>query len=341
MGMRTKALVLILLVAVAASVAVLSSRYQNTEPGTVTQYQSEDNHKTAVLFFDDARVSQYNTALPLQESQYDIGLLRKFGFHATFAIIVGSVDSPGFFTKEQLRELYADGMEIASHTVSHVHLSELSPEELRHELVDSKMELEAVIHAPVSTLILPFDDPLTPQVEKAIIDAGYSSIRPINGTHFVYGQNETEVYGWLERTNGTVLLTYHQIHDYTGMECQGWPASWAGKCATPPTFFKDEMEFLHTHGYHVISWRECLSTGCLHFNWPIPRDQLSSSVLPADNICSTSTNGGSDSNCQRQLGQEMSTLPILYGNRRSFLYRPTLALICGGGRGFGQALQRL
>jgi peptidoglycan/xylan/chitin deacetylase (PgdA/CDA1 family) len=326
MVMKTKAAILIFLVALVVPVVLLSIQYQDTEkPRTVVQSQNTDMRRTVVLFFDDARVSQYDIALPLEESQYNIPLLREFGFHATFAVIVGSVDQPGSFTKEQMAELKADGMEIASHTVNHVRLSQLDSEQLRHELVDSKTKLEAMIHEPVSTLIVPYDEPLTPRVEKAIIDAGYSSTRPLNSTYWVYGQNETEVYSWLERANGTILLAYHQIRDYADYtpECEWFSSSLqpyaAEKCMTPPVLFENEMEYLHTHGYRVVSWRECLSAGCWHFSWPIPRDQLPSPDSLAHSPWSTLSNRYSEISCQEQLGLGMPTLSIPYDNRRSLL----------------------
>ena len=323
MVMKIRAVVLILIV-VAAALGLLAIQYQNAEKvGGVVQCQSADKRGTVVLFFDDARENPYKISLPLEEN-VALSTIKEFGFHATFGIVVYSVDQPGFFTKDQIAELSAEGMEIASHTVNHLHLPQLGPEQLRHELVDSKTELEAIVHEPISTLIVPYDDLLTPQVEKAIFDAGYSSVRPAftknleNSTYWVYGQNETEVYGWLEHANSTVLLAYHEIKDYTAPECG---SSEGGKCTTPPLSFEREMKYLYAHCYRVISWRECLLTGCWQFSWPIPKDQLPSSESPADSPWSTFAARWSEINCREQLGLGMPALSVPYKNVRTWNQR--------------------
>jgi len=73
---------------------------------------------------------------------------------------------------QTLRELAAQGIEIGSHTVSHPHLPELGDAELRHELVDSREEIEARLGRPCRFLAYPYGDN-DARVRVAARRAGY------------------------------------------------------------------------------------------------------------------------------------------------------------------------
>ena len=231
----------------------------------------DPSKRTVVLFFDDSRESQYTVAVPI---------LREYGWHATFSVVVGALGWPGFFTADQVQTLSAEGMEIASHTVNHLNLTALAQTNqtrLMYELVDSKTYLQNLTGAPVNTLIIPFDTPITPTLQQAIISAGYTSIRPIEGTFWAYGQDEDVVESWLSAhngmsggaayrgANGTVLLAYHQISNFTTANCAGTESL---TCVTSLKQFNDEMAWMHAHKYNVISWRDCLALKLCAFAWP-------------------------------------------------------------------------
>jgi peptidoglycan/xylan/chitin deacetylase (PgdA/CDA1 family) len=73
---------------------------------------------------------------------------------------------------QTLCELSAHGVEIGSHSVSHPHLPELSDSELRHELVDSREEIEARVGRPCRFLAYPYGDN-DARVRTAARRAGY------------------------------------------------------------------------------------------------------------------------------------------------------------------------
>ena len=240
--------------------------------------------RTVVLFFDDSRESQYVYALPI---------LREYGWHATFSVVVGALGWPGFFTAVQVQTLSAEGMEIASHTVSHLNLTALAQTNettLKYELVDSKTYLQNLTGAPVNTLIVPFDTPITPTLQQAMISAGYTSIRPIDGTYWAYGQDEAKVESWLSAPNSipgyavyrgandTVLLAYHQITNSTTVNCDRTESL---TCVTSPKQFTDEMVWMHAHNFNVISWRDCLALKLCKFAWPNPTHAAPALQLPS------------------------------------------------------------
>ncbi len=59
-------------------------------------------------------------------------------------------------TWAEIREMAAGGVEFGSHTVSHCCLTKVSPEQLEHELVDSKARLEQQLGTPIAALAYPF-----------------------------------------------------------------------------------------------------------------------------------------------------------------------------------------
>jgi peptidoglycan/xylan/chitin deacetylase (PgdA/CDA1 family) len=73
---------------------------------------------------------------------------------------------------ETLRELAAHGVEVGSHSVSHPHLPVLSDDALRHELVDSRDEIETRLGRPCRFLAYPFGDN-DMRVRTAARRAGY------------------------------------------------------------------------------------------------------------------------------------------------------------------------
>ena len=60
---------------------------------------------------------------------------------------------------QQIREMYTGGVEFGSHTCSHPICSRLTPKALQHELIDSKMEIEENISAPVGAFCYPNGKP--------------------------------------------------------------------------------------------------------------------------------------------------------------------------------------
>jgi peptidoglycan/xylan/chitin deacetylase (PgdA/CDA1 family) len=75
---------------------------------------------------------------------------------------------------DRLRELVERGVGVASHTASHPHLTELSPEDLRHELVESRERLEGELGRRCSLLAYPFGDN-DERVRAAARSAGYEA----------------------------------------------------------------------------------------------------------------------------------------------------------------------
>ena len=110
------------------------------------QNPSKQAKITVCLTFDDGYANNFKYCLPE---------LEKYEFGATFFVTTCLIDSKIGFSENQIRSLSDKGMEIGSHTVNHVFLSNLPDEKLYYELEESRRQLEVIIHKPVTSLSLP------------------------------------------------------------------------------------------------------------------------------------------------------------------------------------------
>jgi len=106
----------------------------------VTKALAFPEQPTVALTFDDGCASDLLIAAPV---------LHDLGFRATFYITVGWLDSVGFLSSSQVRELSDFGFDIGCHSMTHPHLSEVAEDSLRHEMLDSKHKLEDLVGRPV------------------------------------------------------------------------------------------------------------------------------------------------------------------------------------------------
>ncbi len=100
------------------------------------------------LTFDDGYESMYTNAFPL---------LKKYNMKGTMYVIVDNLDTPGYLTSAQAKEMAESGfVEIASHTLHHVELRKASYQTAVTELNESKTKLEGIIGQPVYSFAYPF-----------------------------------------------------------------------------------------------------------------------------------------------------------------------------------------
>lgn len=102
--------------------------------------------RIVVLTFDDGYADQYRFAVPL---------LRKYRGNATFYIVSGQVGRPRHLTWAQLREMHADGFDIAAHGVEHDDLSQMSAAQQTYQIRTSIQKVRALVHAPVDSYAYP------------------------------------------------------------------------------------------------------------------------------------------------------------------------------------------
>jgi len=97
------------------------------------QYPKESS---VCVTFDDGCETDLIAAAPV---------LREVGFHATFYITAGFLDTPGYLSSGQLRELDGQGFELGCHSMTHPYLSDLPESELKREVGDAKLRIEQAL----------------------------------------------------------------------------------------------------------------------------------------------------------------------------------------------------
>lgn len=133
--------------------------------------------RAVVLTFDDAYENFYEYAFPV---------LQKHGFPAMVYPISGMLGQPAawlaadnhatplLMSAARLRQLRAAGIDIGSHSVSHVRLTEQSIERIREEATRSKAELEDVLGERIDHFCYPYGSH-DMRVVEAVAAAGYRS----------------------------------------------------------------------------------------------------------------------------------------------------------------------
>jgi peptidoglycan/xylan/chitin deacetylase (PgdA/CDA1 family) len=118
-----------------------------------------------VITFDDGWRDNFQFAFPT---------LVEFGLTATFFVISGSIDSEEYMSWAQLREMQNRGMQIESHTHSHVPLELLTESDAEQELLQSRALIEQRVGKAVRYMSFPHGS-----YNKGIIDmaeqAGYAA----------------------------------------------------------------------------------------------------------------------------------------------------------------------
>ena len=113
-------------------------------------HASSDQAKGALataLTFDDGRVCDYETAFPM---------LLGARLPATFFVNTATINTPGYLTWLQLREMRRAGMSVQSHSHDHTDLARLSASQLDYQLRRSKTEIEDGLGSEVTLLALPY-----------------------------------------------------------------------------------------------------------------------------------------------------------------------------------------
>jgi peptidoglycan/xylan/chitin deacetylase (PgdA/CDA1 family) len=134
--------------------------------------------KAVVITFDDGYRDFYTEAFPN---------LRKYGFTATIFLATGRIgESPAhvegvdYMTWPEVREMYRQGIEFGSHTVTHPELKSLYTEQVEQELARSKKTIEDQIGAGVQSFSYPYAFPETNkefsrQLREILVKCGYDN----------------------------------------------------------------------------------------------------------------------------------------------------------------------
>jgi peptidoglycan/xylan/chitin deacetylase (PgdA/CDA1 family) len=119
---------------------------------TLTQVDDHWRHggplpsKPIVISFDDGYFSQYHSAAPV---------LKRVGWPGVLNMEVHNLHVEGGLSKRMVRDLIADGWELAAHTITHPDLTTLDPATLEHEVAESRGKLHRAFRVPVNFFSYP------------------------------------------------------------------------------------------------------------------------------------------------------------------------------------------
>jgi peptidoglycan/xylan/chitin deacetylase (PgdA/CDA1 family) len=144
--------------------------------------------RIASVTFDDGWRDNWDYAVPV---------LQELQIPATIFVVSGempAVPDNRRMTPDQLRQLAAAGIEVGAHTLTHPNLTTMSAEQLEHELVGSRRDLEAVINRRVRYLAYP-GGRFNSDVVTATRAAGFAAACSVIGS----GCNSVSSRYWLYR----------------------------------------------------------------------------------------------------------------------------------------------
>ncbi len=120
--------------------------------------------KSVILTFDDGYRDFYTTAFPL---------LKKYNLRAVSFYIVGYSNYPSYMNWDMIREIHSSGLvDVESHTLGHLMLTQLPPDQAKNEIFESKRLLEEKLNKKVNFFAYPYGD-YNDEVVSLVVQAGY------------------------------------------------------------------------------------------------------------------------------------------------------------------------
>jgi peptidoglycan/xylan/chitin deacetylase (PgdA/CDA1 family) len=168
------------------------------EPALFAQSVSDrvTSDKVVILNFDDGRKTQFAQAKPI---------LDKYGFKATFYVVCNYLENkPGYMDWNEVKQLYEEGNDIGSHSMSHAHLGNLSKKDVKFQVGQSKKCLED--HGiDVTSFAYPFnqgsDDKKVIKIVSKYYELARTAGSPITFLHCD---------GWKDQSNQKDCRTYNK-----------------------------------------------------------------------------------------------------------------------------------
>lgn len=137
----------------------------------------EDNlpEKRILITFDDGYDDLYDRFLPLAIEHHLTAVIYLVADHVGGSNVFdqkSGLRARKLLTWSQIREMQKYGIEFGSHTLSHPNLSDVSGEQLRREVRDSKLRLEDALGVEVTSFAYPYGG-VDRRVRSAVAEAGY------------------------------------------------------------------------------------------------------------------------------------------------------------------------
>lgn len=156
----------------------------------------DKDKKWIMLTFDDGYKDNYENAFPI---------LKKYQFKGIIYILDGieynkwDVDNPGnperkfaLMNQDELLEMQNYGIEFGGHTSTHPRLAELSTEQVKSEIINSKSNIEKIIGRELLSFAYPYGS-LNEEVKKIPQEAGYKFAVATDSGSIVFSDDLFEI----------------------------------------------------------------------------------------------------------------------------------------------------
>ena len=226
------------------------------------------DNKIAIINFDDNWKSQYQYAKPI---------LDKFKFKATFYVVCDYLDKKNRISWNELQNLYTEGHEIGSHSMSHANLDNIMTDVAHNEIIQSKKCIEDR-GIKVNSFSYPFNSGDDNSEILDLVSSNYEFARTAGGDpgdkissendqnlerytivgwshdaekkEYFYSESEmllkfkeyvTEYNTRDGKNSHMPIIIYHKIGDIEDTH------------STSVDLFESEMNYLHENGFKVIT----------------------------------------------------------------------------------------
>jgi len=123
------------------------------------------SRRSVVITFDDGYEDNYS---------YAFDILQKYQFPAIIFVPSDLVGTEGHLVWGQIEEMHKNGIDIGSHTRFHKYLPDLSFEEQKDEIIESKRILEEAFGSEIKHFAYPIGG-FSDQIKRLVKEAGYQS----------------------------------------------------------------------------------------------------------------------------------------------------------------------
>ncbi|WP_458743882.1 polysaccharide deacetylase family protein [Candidatus Nitrosocosmicus sp. T] len=239
-----------------------------TEPGELSLNPNLNDNKIAIINFDDNWKSQYQYAKPI---------LDKFEFKATFYVVCDYMDKKNRISWNELQNLYTEGHEIGSHSMSHANLDNIMTGVAHNEIIQSKKCIEDR-GIKVNSFSYPFNSGDDNSEILDLVSSNYEFARTAGGdpgNKIRYENDESvkryTIVGWSHdaekkehfysdsemlqkfkeyvaeyskrdgKNSHLPIIIYHKIGDIKDTQ------------STSLDLFESEMNYLHEKGFKVVT----------------------------------------------------------------------------------------
>lgn len=156
----------------------------------------DKDKKWIMLTFDDGYKDNYENAFPI---------LKKYQFKGIIYLLDGieynkwDVDNPGnpekrftLMNQEEILEMQNYGIEFGGHTSTHPRLAELSTEQVKSEIINSKSNIEKIIGKELLSFAYPYGS-LNEKVKRISQEAGYKFAVATDSGSIVFSDDLYEI----------------------------------------------------------------------------------------------------------------------------------------------------